>query len=75
MSASIESQVLRMDADVECPQCRYPFWVRMSEVIVQTTVLCPCCHCRVRLVDERGSAATAGSVVASQVESLLSELF
>lgn len=75
MITSIESQVLRLDADVECPRCRYPFWVRMSEVIVQTTVLCPCCHCRVRLADDRGSVATAGAAIANQIENLLSDLF
>lgn len=75
MSETIESQVLRLDVDVECPRCGYPFWVRMSEVVVQLVVLCPCCHCRVHLVDDRGSAATAGAALACEVDSLLSDLF
>ncbi len=74
MTESLETQMLHWDFDVECPRCDFPFWVRMSEVVAQTTVMCPCCHCHVRLVDARGSAATAPAVVSGQINSMLSDL-
>jgi hypothetical protein len=59
----LATQFLRGDLDVDCPTCGYSLWVRWSEVVAQTTVLCPCCRIRIRLLDDRGGMQTAGEVL------------
>jgi hypothetical protein len=47
----------------------------MSEVVVQTTVRCPCCRISIRLIDERASGANAGNVIEAMVEDALRQAF
>jgi hypothetical protein len=66
---SFETQILHSSQEASCPRCGYPNWVRMSEIVVGTTILCPCCRVRIRLVNDRGSATTA----ARQIEATIRE--
>jgi transcription elongation factor Elf1 len=72
---SIQTQLLRSDFEFECPRCGYINWARMSEVVVQTTVRCPCCRISIRLIDERASGANAGNVIEAMVEDALRQAF
>jgi ribosomal protein S27E len=58
---------VEFDLDVDCPDCRYPIWVRRSELAAQVSVLCPCCRLLVRLVNPDGSAQT----IDRQIEQLV----
>jgi hypothetical protein len=49
-------------------------WVRLVEVVVQTTVTCSACRARVRLVEDRASVQTAEADLASAISDL-SNLF
>jgi hypothetical protein len=66
--------MLRADIEVDCPRCRYPVWVLVAEVVVETTVRCPCCRVRIQLRDDRASFATAGDIVEQHIEDMLREL-
>lgn len=70
VAESMQTQLLRQDAEVDCPSCTYPLWIRLSEVVVQTAVRCPCCRVRIHLVDDRGSAAGMGAEIDSMIEGL-----
>jgi hypothetical protein len=67
-------RVADLDFDVDCPACGYPVWVRRSELAVQATVLCPCCRCRIRLVNPDGSAQTIDRQIDRMVENIENEL-
>jgi hypothetical protein len=62
------------DFDVACPECRYPVWIRCSEVAAQVTVLCPYCRVRIRLVNPDGSAATVERQIEREVERVEEEI-
>lgn len=70
----LSTQILRADIDVECPACKFLFWVRMSEIVTQVDVLCPCCRSRIRLIDDGGGASTLGprldSIITKSVRGL-----
>jgi|ERR1022692_840362 ribosomal protein S27E len=72
---SLATQFLHTDLDVTCPACRYPVWVRYSEIVAQAAVLCPCCRGRIWLRDAQGSAQTAGDVIERQAEEMLKGLW
>jgi hypothetical protein len=63
MGEFLATQFLSTDLKTACPSCRYLMWVRYSEVVAQTAVICPCCCTQIWLVDEAGSAQNAGDVV------------
>lgn len=71
----LTTQLLHADAEVDCPRCGFPVWLRLSEVIVQGTVLCRCCRLMIRLVDDRGNVATAGDSIQSHMEQVMKETF
>jgi alpha-glucuronidase len=74
MGESLATQLLRADLEVPCAECGYPMWIRYSEVVVQTTVTCPCCFVQIRLVDDTGSAQNAGEVVDQKIAEALKGL-
>lgn len=74
MGESFETQLLRSDHELPCPSCSYPVWVRLSEIVVQTTVLCPCCRVKIKLIDGNASAATIGRRIELMVSEILSDL-
>jgi hypothetical protein len=49
--------------------------VRWSEIVVQATVLCPCCRIRLGLIDDRGGMQNAGNDVERQITDALKGLF
>lgn len=73
-SESLETQMLRGDLEIDCPRCGYNLWVRISEVVAQVRVLCPCCHIGITLVDSRGSFATAGRTIQSALNKMFQQL-
>lgn len=75
MPDSLATQLLHSDLEVPCPRCEYPIWVRWSEVVVQQTVLCPCCRIRVGLVDDRGGMQMAGNDIERHINDALKGLF
>lgn len=68
--SSLSTQLLYADIDVACPACSYVLWVRMSEVLAQVAVICPCCRVQIRLQDDRGSAATAGAHMEATLQTI-----
>ncbi|AZM73530.1 hypothetical protein D1J63_36585 [Streptomyces sp. KPB2] len=75
MGESLATQFLSADLETACPSCRYLMWIRYSEVVAQTAVICPCCYAQIWLVDETGSAQNAGDVVQQQISQALKGLF
>ncbi|MGW0577502.1 hypothetical protein ACWD25_16310 [Streptomyces sp. NPDC002920] len=75
MAESLATRLLRADLEVACPACTYPMWIRYSEVVAQSTVICPCCYARIRLVDEAGGAQNAGDAIEQQIARSLKGLF
>ncbi|MFE5108336.1 hypothetical protein [Streptomyces sp. NPDC056663] len=74
MGESLATQLLSADLETTCPNCRYLMWVRYSEVVAQTAVICACCYAQIWLVDETGSAQNAGDVVQQQIAQALKGL-
>ena len=66
--------ILDTDIDVPCPKCAYPIWVRLVEVVAGATVTCPACRCRIRLVDESGSAQNLNEQIGQSLNRLTSAL-
>ncbi len=73
MPESIEGQILRSTHTFPCPECGYDVWVQYSEIVTQLAVRCPCCRVRIQLVDESGSAATAGRQVDQAIEDMFKD--
>ena len=71
----LATQFLHSDLEVDCPVCSYPVWVRYSEVVCEAAVLCPCCRTTIKLIDERGAAATAADVVEEVMQQAFKGLF
>lgn len=67
---SLSRSMMRHAMDVPCPECSYPVWVLWAEIAAGTTVTCPCCRIRIRLVDETGSVQTAPAQMQAAVEAL-----
>ena len=59
MSRHFRLGLLDSDGDVPCPNCKYPFWIRLVEVVARCAVICPVCRCQVRLNDADGSVRNA----------------
>ncbi len=74
MPDSLATQMLNKDLDVPCPECDYPIWACVVEVVVGTTVTCPACRCRVRLVDADGSVQNMGDKVANAMADMVQDL-
>ena len=71
----LATQLLHSDLYLDCPNCGFVFWVRMSEIIVQTVVLCPCCRIRVHLQDDHGGLSVAGATIENLITDELRGLF
>lgn len=71
----LSTQLLRADVDVDCPVCGFSLWVRMSEIIAQVNVLCPCCRAGIQLVDDRGGLSTTGDAIEALISDSLKGLF
>ena len=71
----LSTDFLRGDMDVPCPACRYPVWVRLSEIVCQCRVLCRCCRTGIRLIDDRASMATAADEIERSLDEALRGLF
>jgi hypothetical protein len=67
---SIAYDILHGHTDAPCPRCTYPVWIRLSEVMAQTTVLCPCCRTLIALREDRGSLRTAAAEISSALRSI-----
>ncbi|WP_147432940.1 hypothetical protein [Catellatospora citrea] len=65
------------DFDIEpsCPACGFLLWVRRFEVVVQASVLCPCCRTTIGLVDGAGSVQNFDDEVERQLERMLDDAF
>lgn len=70
----LATQFLHMDVDANCPLCGYSMWLRMSEIIAQVTVQCPCCRAEIRLIDDHGNSATAGSRLEGRLRDALKRM-
>lgn len=68
VNRSLSAQLLHSAHEVDCPECEYPIRVQWSEIVAQTTVLCPCCRLRIRLVDGDGSVQQLGAVLQRQLD-------
>jgi ribosomal protein S27E len=66
--------LLHTEREVPCPQCEYPIWVLWSEIVAQTTIRCPCCRRRVRLVDATGSIQNIGADIDAQLRRIFGGL-
>ncbi len=75
MTGSLATQLMHSDFDVPCPACSYPVWIRWSEAVVQTAVLCPCCRIRIWLIDTNGGMQTVGDVIERQFDEALKGLY
>ena len=67
---SLSHEMTRQPIDIFCPSCGYSVWVVWAEVAAGVSVMCPCCHVRIRLVDESGSVQTAPERVQAALQSL-----
>ncbi|MEU4777483.1 hypothetical protein [Micromonospora sp. NPDC023633] len=67
MSPSLASQILHGDHEIDCPECGYPVWIRLSEVVAQCTVTCPCCRLRLHLLDG-GQMQNLGDTLERQID-------
>jgi hypothetical protein len=75
MAASLATQFLHSDLELDCPVCEYPVWVTWAEIVVQLAVLCPCCRARIQLSDDEGSMQNAGLVVEQEINRALKGLW
>jgi DNA-directed RNA polymerase subunit RPC12/RpoP len=75
VNQSLSAQLLRAAYEVDCPECGYPIWVQGAEIVAQTTLRCPCCRLRIRLVDQDGRAQTLGADLERQLDQALKGLF
>ncbi|MGW4294004.1 hypothetical protein ACWEH1_13240 [Micromonospora chersina] len=75
MSPSLAGQILHGDHELGCPECGYPVWIRLSEVVAECTVTCPCCRIRIRLFDSSGKMQTLGDTLERQIERAMKGLF
>jgi hypothetical protein len=66
--------LLDSDIDVECPNCEYPLWVRLVEVVARCAVVCPVCRCQVWLHDADGSVQNAATDVQNAMDDLMRTL-
>jgi DNA-directed RNA polymerase subunit RPC12/RpoP len=72
---SFALDLLHSDHEIDCPKCEYPIWVLWSEIVAQTTVRCPCCRLRVRLVDATGSVQNLGANIDAHLDQIFGGLF
>jgi hypothetical protein len=63
--------LLNSDSEVACPNCEYPFWVRLVEVVARCAVVCPVCRCRIWLHDADGSVQNAATELQDAVDDLM----
>jgi uncharacterized ferredoxin-like protein len=70
----LATQLLRADVGVDCPVCGFSVWARMSEMIAQVTILCPCCRVSIRLIDDHGGLATASDTIETLIADLVRDL-
>ena len=61
MSQSLSAQFLHSDVNVDCLECEHPIWVQWSEIVAQSTILCPCGRLSIRLVDGEGGVQKLGA--------------
>lgn len=66
--------LLDSDIDVNCPNCKYPIWVRLAEVVARCAVICPACRCQVWLRDGDGSVQNAATDMQNAVDDLMRTL-
>jgi hypothetical protein len=67
---SLSREIMRQTVDMACPSCGYSVWIVWAEVAAGVSVMCPCCHVRIRLIDETGSVQTAPGRVQEALQSL-----
>ncbi|MDG4795394.1 hypothetical protein [Micromonospora sp. WMMD1082] len=72
---SLASQILHGDHEIDCPECGYQVWIRLSEVIAQCTVTCPCCRLQLRLLDVGGKMQTLGDTLDRQINRAVKGIF
>jgi DNA-directed RNA polymerase subunit RPC12/RpoP len=75
VNVPLSAQILHSDLEIDCPDCGYPIWVLWSEIVAQTTIRCPCCRVRIRLVDRDGDAQNLGANLDRQINDLLKGMF
>jgi hypothetical protein len=68
--AGLSPDLTRHALEVPCPACEYPVWVIWAEIVAGSTVICPCCRVRVRLVDDTGSAQVAAAEIKAAVQAI-----
>jgi hypothetical protein len=68
--AGLGRNVMRHTLDIPCPRCSYPVWVITAEIVSGSTVMCPCCRVRIRLVDQSGSVQVAAARMQAAVQAL-----
>lgn len=71
---SLKTGLLDSDVDVPCPNCQYPVWIRLVEVVARCAVVCPACRCRVWLSDADGSVQNAAADVENAMNDLMRQL-
>jgi hypothetical protein len=75
MGQSLTTQFLGSEHEIPCLRCRYPIWVRYSEIVTQVGITCPCCRALVPLRDDTGSVHNAGAAVEQRIRDALKGLF
>ena len=70
MTESLDTQLLRADFEVGCPECQHPIWVTGAEIIAQAAVSCPCCRVRVWLRDSAGGFQNAGRAIDEAIKGI-----
>ncbi|SDC45460.1 hypothetical protein SAMN05660690_1503 [Geodermatophilus telluris] len=71
---SLRSELLDSDIEAPCPNCEYPVWIRLVEVVAHCAVLCPACRCRIWLTDADGSVQNAATDIDNAVDDLTRQL-
>ena len=70
-NGSFRSGVIDSDIDVPCPNCEYPIWVRLVEVVAHCVVVCPVCRWQIRLNDAEGSVENVADDIENAMEDLM----
>jgi len=73
-SGNLRSGLLDSDIEAPCPNCSYPVWIRLVEVVARCAVLCPACGCRIWLTDADGSVQNAATAAQDAMNDLMRQL-
>jgi hypothetical protein len=73
-SGSLRAGLLDSDIEAPCPNCEYPVWIRLVEVVARCAVRCPACRSQIWLTDADGSVQNAATDIQNAMNDLMRQL-